>query len=323
MILITGGAGFIGSNLAHALVAQGEDVTICDWLENGQKWRNLQGVNFFDFVHPEQLEEWLKANNPKVIFHMGAISSTTETNADAFVTHNINLSALLWTWCSEYNARLIYASSAATYGNGSLGFKDDYTMDFLKSLRPLNVYGWSKNTFDMWAVHRASVDFKPKQWVGLKFFNVYGPREAHKGGQRSVVHQLYEQIKRGDITKLFKSYHPDYPDGGQLRDFVHVDDCCNVMLWLKDNQNIKVNGLFNVGTGKARSFADLARATYKALNVPENIHYIDMPENIRQHYQYFTQSDNSNLIEAGYPHSYMSLEEGVERYVHWLENNEG
>ncbi len=320
MILITGGAGFIGSNLAHALAEQGEDVILCDWLEGGQKWRNLQGLGFFDFIHPEHLADWLKNNQPKVIFHMGAISTTTETNGDAFIQHNINLSAMLWNWCAQYNSRLIYASSAATYGNGSLGFKDDTSLAFLKELRPLNVYGWSKNAFDMWALKRVERDFKPKQWAGLKFFNVYGPREAHKAGQRSVVHQLYEQIKRGEPTKLFKSYHPDYPDGGQLRDFVHVDDCCKLMLWLKDTQNIKVNGLFNVGTGQARSFYDLAKATYDALKLPPNIQFIEMPENIRRHYQYFTQSDNSNIIQAGYPASYMSLEEGVARYVEWLEN---
>lgn len=321
MILVTGGAGFIGSNLVHALVTQGEDVTICDWLETGQKWRNLEGVDFFDYIHPENLEKWLQQNQPKVIYHLGAISSTTETNVDAFITHNINLSAFLWTWATQHNARFIYASSAATYGNGSLGFRDNYSLDFLKTLRPLNPYGWSKNAFDMWAMRRLARGFAPKQWIGLKFFNVYGPREAHKGGQRSVVHQLYEQIKRGEPTKLFKSYHPDYADGGQLRDFVHVDDCCQVMLWLKDNP--KVNGIFNVGTGKARSFYDLAQTTYHALGIKPHLIYIEMPENIREHYQYFTQSDNTNLLQAGYHHPYLSLEDGVTRYVNWLEHQQG
>lgn len=319
MILITGGAGFIGSNLAHALMAAGEDVAICDWLETGNKWRNLEGLELFDFIHPEDLFHWLKTNQPRIIYHMGAISSTTETNVDAFVTHNINLSSQLWTWCAEHNSRFIYASSAATYGNGHLGFTDHNGIEFLKSLRPLNPYGWSKNTFDIWAVRRAERGFMPKQWVGLKFFNVYGPREAHKDKQRSVVHQLYEQIKRGEPTKLFKSHHPDYSDGGQKRDFVYVRDCCNVMLWLKDN--IKINGIFNVGTGKARSFLDLAQAVYWALDLEPNIQYIDMPENIRKHYQYFTQSDNTHILQVGYSDPYISLEGGVSDYIHWLEEN--
>lgn len=319
MILITGATGFIGSNYAHLLNDKNEEIVICDWFGHHNKWKNLTGLNLADIVSPENVIEWLKHNKISTIIHMGAVSTTTETDVDDLLKHNFELSKKLWQWCTEARIRFIYASSAATYGGGEHGFTDDNSLDYLKKLRPLNPYGWSKNLFDMWVITQTQKGNHPPQWAGLKFFNVYGPRETHKGPQRSVAHQLFEQIKRHETIKLFKSYHPNYPDGGQVRDFVFVDDCCQVMEWLRHTSS--VSGIFNVGTGKARSFHDIAKALATATGQEVKVELIEMPEQIRQHYQYFTQADMSRLQTAGYHADFTSLEEGIKKYINFLEAN--
>lgn len=318
MIIVTGGTGFIGSNLVAGLEVLGErDIVICDTLGTGDKWRNIAKRELRDIVHPERLFDYLEAHKDKinVIFHMGAISATTETDVDLITETNIVLSRSLWKWCAANNKRFIYASSAATYGDGHQGFEDVQTTDGLSKLRPLNAYGWSKHVFDrrVARVLENGAEDTPAQWAGLKFFNVYGPNEYHKDDQMSVICKLYPQVMAGASAKLFKSHHPDYEDGGQLRDFVYVKDCVNVMLWLYNNPD--VSGLFNVGTGKARSFKDLAEATFSAAGKEPKINYIDMPENLREKYQYFTEADMSKLRAAGYDAEFTSLEEGVKDYV--------
>ena len=317
MIVVTGGAGFIGSNLVAGLERRGgHDLVVCDRLGSGDKWRNIAKRELADIVPPERLFEFLDANRGKVetIFHLGAISSTTETKVDLIVEQNFRTSQALWQWCAENKARFIYASSAATYGDGSAGFVDDDSANGLAKLRPLNPYGWSKHVFDRRVARLlANKAAKPAQHVGLKFFNVYGPNEYHKGGQRSVAHHLYPRAVAGEAARLFKSHNPAYPDGGQMRDFVWVGDCVSVMMWLLDHA--KVNGLFNLGTGKARSFADLARALYAAAGRNANIEYVDTPEAIRDKYQYFTEARMERLRAAGYELPMTSLEDGIRMYV--------
>jgi len=321
MIIVTGGAGFIGSNLVAELEKRGAgDIVVCDWLGDEDKWRNISKRALRDIVKPENLADYLEKHKEEVecIFHMGAISSTTERDADLIIENNFTLSRLLWAWCAENNVRFIYASSAATYGDGSKGFDDDDTEEMLSSLNPLNPYGWSKHLFDRRVSRIVSDESKssdgvPPQWAGLKFFNVYGPNEYHKGDQMSVICKLYPQVTAGAAAKLFKSPHPDYEDGGQLRDFVYVRDCVDVMCWLYENP--KVSGLFNVGTGKARSFKDLALATFTAAEKEPKINYIDMPQALQGKYQYFTEANMHKLREAGYSQEFTSLEEGVRDYV--------
>ena len=316
MMLVTGGAGFIGSNLAAALAAQGQDVAVCDRLRSGDKWRNIAKIDLRDLVAPEHLDEWLATRGKSVsaIFHMGAISSTTETDADLIVDTNFRLSCRLWEWCVHNGRRFIYASSAATYGGAEAGFADDDSPQALARLRPLNAYGWSKQLFDRWAVHQQSLtNARPPQWVGLKFFNVYGPNEYHKGGMQSVVAQKYGLAAAGEPVTLFRSHRQGVADGGQLRDFVYVADFVNVMLWLLENP--KVSGIFNLGTGKARSFADLATALFAAVGKPARLAYIDMPAAIRPNYQYFTEARMQRLRDLGYARPFTSLEEGVREYV--------
>ncbi|MBT4770516.1 MAG: ADP-glyceromanno-heptose 6-epimerase [Rhodospirillaceae bacterium] len=317
MFLITGGAGFIGSNLAAALEKRGEsEIIVCDWLEDGDKWRNLAKRELADIVPPEDLFEFLQDNADAIhtVFHMGAISSTTETDADLVIETNFSLSLALWEWCRQENTRFIYASSAATYGDGSAGFNDDPSPEAMAKLQPLNVYGWSKHLFDRRVLRMANEAGNcPPQWAGLKFFNVYGPNEEHKEGMKSVAAQVFPFAKEDKTFRLFKSHHPDYADGGQLRDFVSVDDCVDVMMWLLDNP--EVNGLFNLGTGKARSFAELASAVYAALGKKPQIDYIDTPEELRDKYQYFTQADMTRLRKAGYDRPFTSLEDGIGNYV--------
>lgn len=316
MIVVTGGAGFIGSNVTAALEARGERVVVCDRLRSGDKWRNLAKRELTDLVHPERLFDFLEARRSRVraIIHMGAVSATTETDADLIADTNFRLSLGLWNWCTRHGVRLIYASSAATYGDGAQGFDDDPAPEALARLRPLNPYGWSKHLFDR-KVARALADREetPPQWAGLKFFNVYGPNEAHKGGMRSVVAQIHPRVVGGQPAVLFRSHHPDYADGGQLRDFVWVGDCVDVMLWLLDNPT--VSGLFNLGTGRARSFLDLARAVFAAVGHSPEIAWIDTPETIRAKYQYFTQARMERLRQAGYAKPFTALEDGVGRYV--------
>jgi ADP-L-glycero-D-manno-heptose 6-epimerase len=318
MIIVTGGAGFIGSNLVAGLEASGvEDIVVCDLLGSDDKWRNLAKREIRDVVHPDRLFDYLHnhADQIKAVFHLGAISSTTERDADLIMDTNFVLSRRLWKWCCKNNVRFIYASSAATYGDGHHGFKDDQSIEGLSHLMPLNPYGWSKHVFDrrVARIIESKSESVPPQWAGLKFFNVYGPNEYHKGDQMSVVCKLHPQVVAGAAARLFKSHHPDYEDGGQLRDFVWVGDCVDVMIWLYENPS--VNGLFNIGTGKARSFKDLATSTFKANGKEPKINYIDMPESLRDKYQYYTQAEMSKLREAGYTKPFTELEDGITKYV--------
>ena len=317
MIIVTGGAGFIGSNLVAALEARdGPEIVVCDRLGTDEKWRNIAKRELADIVTPEALFDFLKTQAYRVsaILQMGAISATTETDADLLVRENIRFTLDLWDWCAAHGVPLIYASSAATYGDGSAGFDDDGSPEALAALRPLNAYGWSKQVVDR-RIARIVADGgrTPPQWAGLKFFNVYGPNEYHKGGMRSVVEQLHAPIAAGEPATLFRSHNPDYPDGGQMRDFVWVGDCVRVVLWLLDNP--EVSGLFNLGTGQARSFADLARAVFAALGREPAIRFIDTPEAIREKYQYFTEARMERLRAAGYDAPFTSLEDGVADYI--------
>ncbi len=317
MYVITGGAGFIGSNVAAALEARGAGpLVIVDRLRDGDKWRNLAKRTLHDIVHPDNVHSFLKANAHAVkgIVHMGAISATTETDADRVIENNFRLSRDLWLWSAEQDIPYIYASSAATYGDGAEGFDDDMSPEALNRLRPLNPYGWSKLLFDKWVAQElAAGHARPEQWAGLRFFNVYGANEYHKGRMASVVSQIQPLAAKAETCRLFKSHHPDYEDGGQLRDFVAVDDCVNVICWLLETPS--VSGLFNLGTGKARSFADLARAVYAAMGRDFKVEYVPTPEDIRDKYQYFTEANMSRLRDAGYTGQFTSLEDGVGRYV--------
>lgn len=316
MHIVTGGAGFIGSNILKALEDKGyKDTVVCDVLGTDDKWRNIAKRELGTIILPHELFSFLTQNASRVdtIFHMGAISTTTEKDADAIVSNNLRLSQSLWSWCSTYKKRFIYASSAATYGAGECGFEDDESPAFLSKLCPLNAYGWSKHLFDRWVSRVSASDAeKPTQCVGLKFFNVYGPNEYHKGGQRSVVSQAFDTIKKGEAVKLFKSNSPHYKDGGQLRDFIYVKDCVQAMMWFYENPHL--NGLYNVGTGKARSFEDLVKAVFAAFHQPSQIDFIEMPDNLKKTYQNFTESNQTKLSNAGFTPSY-SLEEGVKEYV--------
>ena len=282
MIIVTGGAGFIGSNLVAGLERHigpdGPDLVVVDRLGSGEKWRNVAKRDLAAIIPPEGFFDFLEDSQGGVeaIFHMGAISATTERDADLIVRENVALPLRLWQWCTRHGTRLIYASSAATYGDGTHGFDDDVSPAAQAALQPLNAYGWSKHLFDRRAVKLAARKVHPPQWVGLKFFNVYGPNEYHKAGMKSVVAHITPKIQVGDGATLFKSHRPDYADGGQTRDFIHVDDVVDVMLWLYDTPT--ANGIFNLGTGAARSFADLARAVFAALGQEERITYVDTPE---------------------------------------------
>jgi len=316
MIVVTGGAGFIGSNMVAALSDDLADVIVCDRLRDNDKWRNLAKHQIAGFVEPSALLKYLAAQRGGVdaIVHMGAISSTTVTDGDAVIDANFNLSVALWEWCSEAQVPFIYASSAATYGNGEQGFDDDSSGAALAQLRPLNLYGWSKHLFDRWVVRQIALHRpRARQWAGLKFFNVYGPNEYHKQGMRSVVAQLYPALAAGEPARLFASDNPEYADGGQLRDFVYVENCIDVMSWLLRYRY--VSGLFNVGTGQARSFADLATAAMLALDRAPAIEYIPMPEKLHGKYQYYTQANMTRLRQAGYVKEFHSLEKGIEDYV--------
>jgi ADP-L-glycero-D-manno-heptose 6-epimerase len=317
MIVITGGAGFIGSNLAAALEEQGErDLVVCDRLGAGDKWRNLAKRELAAIVPPEVLMPFLEAHEREIetVFHLGAISSTTERDADLVIAANFTLSTTLWDWCAAKSKRLFYASSAATYGDGSAGFDDDARPDALARLRPLNLYGWSKHLFDRRVARLvASRAPAPRQWVGLKFFNVYGPNEYHKEAMQSVVAQIYPRAAAGEPCRLFRSHRAGIADGGQKRDFVHVDDCVAMMLFLYARPG--VSGLFNIATGAARSFAELASAVYRALGREPQIEFIDTPEAIRDRYQYLTEARMERLRDVGYDRAATPLEDGVRHYV--------
>ncbi|WP_396595757.1 ADP-glyceromanno-heptose 6-epimerase [Brevundimonas sp. R86498] len=318
MIVVTGGAGFIGSNIVSRLCAEDRrDVVVCDRLEDANlgKWRNLARSAIADFWQPEELFPQLERHADRVsaVVHMGAISSTTEADADLILRTNFSLSRDLWDWCALNDTRLIYASSAATYGDGTAGFEDEDTLDAISRLQPLNAYGYSKKLFDQYAVREAARDHAPKQWAGLKFFNVYGPNEGHKGGMKSVIAQIWPKVSAGEPVSLFRSHHPDYADGGQLRDFVFVDDVVDIVDWLLCTPT--VSGIFNAGSGQARSFLDLAHATFAAAGREPAVTYIDMPEVIRDRYQYFTEARMDRIRALGFDGQSTPLEEGVRRYV--------
>ena len=317
MIVVTGGAGFIGSNLVAGLEqADGGRVSVVDRLGTDDKWKNLRRRGLDELVDPEGLDEFLARRGPEVryVVHMGAISATTETDVDLIVATNVRLSQKLWRWCAARDVPLIYASSAATYGDGAAGFDDDGRPDALSSLVPLNAYGWSKHLFDRWVAREvASGGARPPQWVGLKFFNVYGPNEYHKGDMRSVVTKAFPGAAAGNPVTLFRSHHPDYADGGQMRDFVYVKDCVDVMLWLMERPD--VSGLFNLGTGKAQTWLELMSALYRAVGQEMDVRWVDTPREIRDRYQYFTQAEMGRLRAAGYERSLRPVEEGVVDYV--------
>jgi ADP-L-glycero-D-manno-heptose 6-epimerase len=318
LVLVTGGAGFIGSNVAARLARDWRrEVVVRDWLgqvEEG-RWRNIAKHPIADIVPPENLFDWLgrRGEDVELVIHMGAISSTTEPDADRIVRNNFALSRDLFAWCAEHGRRLIYASSAATYGDGALGFDDDNALEVLAALRPLNAYGWSKALFDLNAVRAAQRAAAPPQWVGLKFFNVYGPNEDHKGSMKSVVAQIWPDVTRGRTVQLFKSHRQGVADGGQLRDFVYVRDVVDVIEWLAERPD--VSGVFNLGSGRARSFRELAEAVFAAAGKPPQIEYAPMPITLRDRYQYFTEARMDRLRAAGYEGQFTSLEDGVGDYV--------
>lgn len=319
MYVITGGAGFIGSNVAAALDREGADIVISDRLRaSDHKWRNIAKRRLLDLVPPEATGSFLDANRNDIrgVVHMGAISTTTEADIDAIVRNNIRLSIDLWKFCARENIPFVYASSAATYGDGREGFLDRFDDEYLARLRPLNAYGWSKHAFDRWVLRLVeSGGRRPPHWAGLKFFNVYGPNEYHKGGQRSVAVQLYEQIRERGTVRLFRSENPNYEDGGQLRDFVWVGDCVRVVLWALNGAQA-ASGLYNVGSGVARSFLDKARIVFNETEVEPSVEFVDLPENLKRKYQYYTRADLSKLRTAGYTDPMTSLEEGISAYVH-------
>lgn len=315
MLLVTGGAGFIGSNVVAALNDAGRtDVVVCDFLGHDGKWKNLAKRQLADFVAPPRLFEWLDGRKLDAVIHMGAISETTATDGDLVMDTNFRLSMQLLDWCTATTTPFIYASSAATYGNGDGSFDDSDALEQLKRLRPMNLYGWSKHLFDMALSARVAMGQKcPPQWAGLKFFNVFGPNEYHKGSMMSVLARRFGDIRAGRPVQLFKSHRDGIADGDQRRDFIYVDDIVRVIVWLLAAPT--VSGLFNVGTGTARSFKDLIGAAYQSLGTPPKIEYVDMPEQIRGSYQYFTEATVERLRRAGYNGGFTPLEAAVDAYV--------
>jgi len=313
MIIVTGGAGFIGSAIVWRLNELGEDnILVVDELGSDEKWKNLVGLNFKDFINKydfieDVIDGELTGYEAKAIIHMGANSSTTEKDADLLLTNNYQYTKALAEYSLENNARFIYASSAATYGDGALGFDDELTK--CDQLRPLNMYGYSKQLFDLWAMRSGAFE----EIVGLKYFNVYGPNEYHKADMRSVVHKAFEQVRDTGKVKLFKSLNKDYKDGEQMRDFIYVKDAVNMTLYFLEHPD--KNGLFNVGSGKARTWNNLVTALFNALNKPVNIEYIDLPDHLADKYQYFTEANTGKLKNAGYNEPVSSLEDGVNDYV--------
>lgn len=312
MIVVTGGAGFIGSATVWKLNQMGEDeIIIIDTLRDGEKWKNLNGLRFQDVIHKSDYFDMVLDNEvpfkTDAIIHLGACSSTTEKNADYLLHNNYAFTAQLAKHALEQDIRFIYASSAATYGSGENGYNDDETA--LEKLRPLNMYGYSKQMFDQWAKQNKVLD----RIVGLKYFNVYGPNEYHKGDMRSVVHKAFEQIRDEGKVKLFKSTDDKYKDGGQMRDFIFIKDAVDMTLYFLENRD--VNGLYNIGTGNARTWNDLVTALFNAVGKPVNIEYINMPEHLIGKYQNFTEAKMDKIKEAGYDKEIGSVEQGVEDYV--------
>jgi ADP-L-glycero-D-manno-heptose 6-epimerase len=315
MLLVTGGAGFIGSSVVAALNDAGRgDIVVNDLLGSDGKWKNLAKRQLADFIPPGDLLRWLDGRRLDGVIHLGAISDTTARDGDLVMDNNFRLSLRLLDWCTGSRTPFIYASSAATYGDGSDGFNDDWSPAALRRLRPMNLYGWSKHLFDRLVAERhAKRERLPPQWAGLKFFNVFGPNEYHKGAMASVLCRVFDDAKAGKPVRLFKSHQEGIADGDQRRDFIYVDDAVAVTRWLLETPT--VCGIFNVGTGKARSFRDMIAALFKALGRAPNIEYFDMPPAIRGNYQYFTQAEIDNLRKAGYNAGFTPLESAVEQYV--------
>jgi ADP-L-glycero-D-manno-heptose 6-epimerase len=312
MIIVTGGAGFIGSAFVFRLNQEGiDDIVIVDCLGTDDKWKNLVNRRFVDYIHKDEFLQMICADQVpfeiNAIIHMGACSSTTERDADYLWKNNYLYSRKLAEWALRRHLRFIYASSAATYGDGTLGFSDDHNK--IGKLKPINMYGYSKQLFDLWVLKNKLEN----KIAGIKFFNVFGPNEYHKEEMTSVIFKAFHQIKETGKVWLFKSYKKEYPDGGQMRDFVYVKDCLDVMWWLLNNQ--KVNGIFNLGTGKARTWNDLIKAVFAAMRLKTNIKYIEMPGSLRDQYQYFTQAQMDKLKAAGCPVEFSSLEDSVRDYV--------
>lgn len=313
LVIVTGAAGFIGSCLTDWLNKAGDDnLLLVDDFSRDDKMPNLLGKSFRYKVHREDLFDWLAKERPKIsaCYHLGARTDTTEFDYSIHQRLNVEYSQQVWEFCTHNEVPLVYASSAATYGNGSLGYSDAHDMP--EKLQPLNPYGVSKNEFDKWALRQSQT---PPHWYGLKFFNVYGPNEYHKGRMASVIFHAFNQIKEHGFVNLFRSHRPDFADGQQLRDFIHVSDVVRVCHWLMQHQ--PGSGLYNLGTGTARSFEDLARATFAGLDMDADIRYIDMPEDIRDKYQYFTEADMRKLRNAGYDRPFRTLEDGVNEYVRY------
>lgn len=318
--IITGAAGFIGRNLVAELNARGEtDLLLVDELGTTEKWKNLVGLQYEDIWDPETFRQSVldgaSGKGIKALIHLGACSATTETDADYLLDNNYRTTRDLCQWCLEQDVRFVYASSAATYGNGDEGYSD--ADEKTPGYSPLNMYGYSKHLFDLWALKNGLLD----QIAGLKYFNVYGPHEEHKGDMRSVVYKSFEQIQESGGVKLFRSHRPDYEDGMQLRDFVFVKDAVDVTLWLANPEN--PGGLYNCGTGQARSWLDLTHAVYKALDKDPKIEFIDMPAYLQPKYQYYTQAEMGKLHSAGYTKPFTSLEDGVAETVAYQLKNLG
>ena len=318
MIVITGAAGFIGSSLVRKLNDEGfYDLVLVDDFSRAEKKNNLEGKRYTSTVDRENLSSWLQQNHRFVqfVFHIGARTDTTEFDYSVFEKLNVNYSKEVWKACVEFGLPLVYASSAATYGAGEHGYADDH--EIIPMLKPLNPYGESKNEFDKWALVQ---EHKPYFWCGLKFFNVYGPNEYHKGRMASVIFHAYNQINETGKMRLFRSHNPAYQDGEQLRDFIYVKDVVNTCFWLMNHR--KDSGVYNLGSGRARTFLDLTKNVFKALNKKAHIDFIDTPADIRDTYQYFTEAKMDKLKNAGYTHPFYSLEDGVLEYVSgYLANN--
>lgn len=309
-IVVTGAAGFIGSVLANYLnINNLDNIIIVDDFTKLEKLPNYNTLPY-DRIERDQFIDWLDKhhNDIDIVIHLGARTDTTEFDYSVFEKLNLNYSKNIWNICSNYGIDLYYASSAATYGDGALGYNDD--LEIIDKLQPLNPYGLSKNEFDKWAIKQIN---KPKHWAGFKFFNVYGPNEYHKKRMASVVFHGYNQIKDEGKIKLFKSHRPDYKDGEQKRDFVYVKDVIKVLFWFLEHR--PENSIYNLGTGTARSFIDLAKSIFSAMNINENIEFIDMPKDIRDKYQYFTEANMTKLHNIGYNYSFYSLENGISDYV--------
>jgi ADP-L-glycero-D-manno-heptose 6-epimerase len=315
MFLVTGGAGFIGSNVVASLNEAGHsDIVVNDSLDTGEKWRNLGKRQLADVVPPGELFGWLEGRKLDAVIHLGAISDTTATDGDLVIETNFRLSLRLLEWCAAAHTPFIYASSAATYGDGAEGFGDDWSPQALRRLKPMNLYGWSKHLFDLAIADRAASGASlPPQWAGLKFFNVFGPNEYHKGEMMSLIAKRFDDVKAGRPVRLFKSHRSGIEDGDQRRDFIYVDDAVSVVRWLLDSP--QVSGIFNVGTGKARSFREMMVAMFSAFGRSPNIEFVEMPAAIRNSYQYFTQASVENLHRAGYNAGFTPLEDAVKRYV--------